>query len=218
MSVGEKSYKLEVAVTDKLTTDKVLSAVPLGTEQATTLLMTAAAAADVTGTHKKRCGVVTRCQSKESESVWEQTEREAELALTSNDRLGTGCMGAETQTESTVLTTSSPGHTAKSNTARRSKLDGQTGTGSRVRVAVDLGGEKDSNCDYGVTVVNNNNTSSRGYGIDTNSGKTIDQGRRNHSGHSGYGRTNINSWDRLWSSKSVRTCSQEGVRFCKARG
>ncbi len=39
--------------------------------------MTAAAAADVTGTHKKRCGVVTRSQLKESKSVWEQTEREA---------------------------------------------------------------------------------------------------------------------------------------------
>ncbi len=111
-----------------------------------------------------------------------------------------------------MLTTSSPGHTAKSDTARRSTVDGQTGTGSRVRVAVDLGdemslgGEKDSNRDNGVTVVNNNNTSSRGSGIDTNSGKTIDSSR---------GSVTVTSTSNGNAADSTRRCKPSGGEACK---
>ena len=48
VAVGSETYKVRAAVTDKLSTETVLFAVPLRQEQATRLLTEAAAAADAT--------------------------------------------------------------------------------------------------------------------------------------------------------------------------
>ncbi len=75
ITVDQDSYRVKAAVTDRLSTEKVLFAVPLQKKQAADLLKQAASAADVTSL--EWCGALTRSQAKELVRVREAEENEA---------------------------------------------------------------------------------------------------------------------------------------------
>ncbi len=125
VAVGSETYKVRAAVTDKLSTETVLFAVPLRQEQATRLLTEAAAAADTTDS--QWCGAVTRRQHREAVRLREAEEtdaiKQASLSQTSGEWGGTGSLGeVGPDNDSPTLTTTGDAET--------SEVEGRAGSGS----------------------------------------------------------------------------------------